>query len=100
MAYANRGAESPHNGGQYRPERQAYHKPHSSLGATGHWIKTAGILAPLVIGEFVKDAEQRWRYIRIASVATALISEGLWTNKIHHERKEAQERERECMERA
>ena len=99
MGYANRGTESPHNGGQYRPERRAYHKPHSSLGATGHWIKTAGILAPLVIGEFVKDAEQRWRYIRIASVATALISEGLWTNKVHNERKEAQERERDCLER-
>ncbi len=69
------------------------------MGAAGHWIKTAGILAPLVIGEFVKDAEQRWRYIRLASVATALISEGLWTNKIHNERKEAQERERECAER-
>ena len=81
-------------------DRQPYHKPHTSMGAAGHWIKTAGILAPLVIGEFVKDAEQRWRYIRIASVATALISEGLWTNKIHHERKEAQERERDCMERA
>jgi hypothetical protein len=23
------------------------------LGAAGHWIKTAGILAPLIIGEFV-----------------------------------------------
>jgi hypothetical protein len=78
----------------------AYHKPHTSLGATGHWIKTAGILAPLVIGEFVKDPDQRWRYIRIASVATALISEGLWTNKIHKERQHAQERERACLERA
>jgi hypothetical protein len=70
------------------------------MGATGHWVKTAGILAPLVIGEFVHDSERRWRYIRLASVATALVSEGLWTHKIHNERREAQERERECMERA
>jgi hypothetical protein len=68
---------------------QSFHKPHSSLGATGHWIKTAGILAPLVIGEFVKDHEQRWRYIRIASVATALVSEGLYTNRMHREREQA-----------
>jgi len=70
------------------------------MGATGHWVKTAGILAPLVIGEFVHDSEKRWRYIRLASVATALVSEGLWTHKIHNERREAQARERECMERA
>jgi hypothetical protein len=27
--------------------------------------KTAGILAPLVISEVVKDNEQRWRWIRL-----------------------------------
>jgi hypothetical protein len=58
-------------------QRQAYHKPHTSLGATGHWIREAGILAPLVISEFVKDAETKWRYVRIASIATALLSEGM-----------------------
>ena len=100
MAYANRGTGSTQNSGPPRPERQAFHKPRSSLGATGHWIRTAGILAPLVIGEFVKDSEQRWRYIRIASVATALISEGLWSHKVRKERQDAQERERDCLERA
>jgi hypothetical protein len=77
-------------------ERQSFHKPHTSMGATGHWIKTAGILAPLVIGEFVKDTEQRWRYIRLASVATALLSEGMWTAKVHREREAARERELMC----
>lgn len=72
-------------------ERQAFHRPHTSLGAAGHWIKTAGILAPLVIGELVKDAEKRWRYIRLASVATALVSEGLYTRRIQQERSEREE---------
>jgi hypothetical protein len=99
MAYPNKAFE-PQRKSSPHTSHQAYHKPHTSLGATGHWVKTAGILAPLVIGEFVADSEKRWRYIRIASVATALISEGLWTHKIHNERKEARERERECMERA
>ena len=83
-----------------QPLRQPYYKPHTSLGATGHWVKTAGILAPLVIGEFVKDPDQRWRFIRMASVATALVSEALWTHKIHKEREEAREHERDCYERA
>ena len=79
---------------QHRP-RQAFHHPHTSLGAAGHWVREAGILAPLVIGEFVKDADKRWRYIRMASVATALLSEALWTSRIHHERQEREaERER------
>ncbi len=41
-----------------------------------HWLKTAGILAPLVIHEFVKDPDKKWRYIRLASVATALCRRG------------------------
>ncbi len=39
--------------------RQAFHHPHTSFGAANHWIKTEGILVPLVIGEFVNDAEKR-----------------------------------------
>jgi hypothetical protein len=78
------------------PERQAFHRPHISLGATGHWVKTLGILSPLVIGELVKDPEKRWRYVRLASVGTALVSEAFWTHKIHKE-KEACEH---CSEQA
>jgi hypothetical protein len=71
--------------------RQPFHRPHTSLGATGHWVKTAGILAPLVIGELVKDADKRWRWIRLSSVATALVSEAMWTNKIRKERSECEQ---------
>jgi hypothetical protein len=46
-----------------------------------------------VIGEFVKDADKRWRYIRMASVATALVSEGLYTQRIQQERRHCEERE-------
>jgi hypothetical protein len=77
-------------------ERQAFRRPHTSLGATGHWLREAGILAPLVISEFVKDGEKRWRYIRIASLATALLSEGMWTAKVHKEREAAHQREAMC----
>jgi hypothetical protein len=77
------------------PYRQAFHHPRTALGAAGHWVREAGILAPLVIGELVKDADKRWRYIRMASVATALLSEALWTSRIHRERKEREERKEE-----
>ena len=72
--------------------RQPYHNPHTSIGASSHWIRTAGLLAPLLIGELVEDPNKRWRWIRIASVTTALLSEGMYTHKINEERKERAER--------
>lgn len=27
-------------------QRQAFHRPHTAMGAAGHWIKTLGILSP------------------------------------------------------
>ena len=79
-----------------RYARQPFHHPRTSLGATGHWIRMAGILSPLLIGEFVKDPDRRWRWIRIASVATAAVSEALWTHRIHKDREERQEQLERC----
>lgn len=72
--------------------RQSFHRAHTSVGAgsAGHWIKMAGILSPLIIGELIKDADKRWRWIRISSVATALLSEGLWAHRVN-QRREARE---------
>ena len=70
------------------PTGNASQRAHNSIGAgsAGHWIKMAGILSPLIIGELVKDSEKRWRWIRIASVSTALLSEGLYAHRIQRER--------------
>ena len=71
--------------------RQAFLRTHTSMGSAGHWIRTAGILAPLLIGEVIKDPDKRWRWIRIASVGTALVSEGLYTHRIQQERQRCEE---------
>jgi hypothetical protein len=63
-------------------------------GEIGHWVRTAGILAPLIIGEFVKDPDRKWRFIRITSVAAAILSEGLHSHKSYGDR----ERDREALE--
>jgi hypothetical protein len=73
--------------------RQSFHKSHTSLGATGHWVRTAGMLAPVVIGELIEDPMKRWRAIRLAAVATTLVSEAMWTHKIRKERQETRELE-------
>jgi hypothetical protein len=84
-------SQSPATGSADRPhDRQAFHRPRTTIGV-GHWLKTIGILSPLMIGEFVKDPEQRLRYTRIAVLATAALSEGLYTHRIARERQERDE---------
>ncbi len=80
----------PHPKWQHKEQhRRAQHKPSSATDEIGHWIRTGGILAPLLIGEFVKDPDRKWRFIRITSVAAAILSEGL------HSRHDCRSRERD-----
>jgi hypothetical protein len=65
--------------------RESFSNARVSMGA-GHWLRTAGILAPLVIGEIVKDPDKRWRLIRLSAVVIAGISEVTWANRIRRER--------------
>jgi hypothetical protein len=60
-------------------EKKAFHRSHTHL-------LTA--LAPLVIGELVKDSEKRWRWIRISSIVVALIgeAESSWQDKVRRDR--------------
>ena len=74
--------------------RRSHRRQHAGAGEIGHWVTTAGILAPLIIGEFVKDPDRRWRFARITSVTAAFLSEGLHARKSHRDR----EREREALE--
>jgi hypothetical protein len=75
-------------------DRQCFQRGQTSVGAgsAGHWIKMAGILSPLIIGELVKDADKRWRWIRIASVSTALLSEGMYAHRVQREREDRAQR--------
>ena len=50
----------------------------------------AGILSPLVIGELVKDADKRWRWIGISAVATVLISEGIYASRVRRQREQCE----------
>lgn len=90
MPYASR---SPARFSEPYPERQAFHRPNSSLGAAAHYVKEAGILAPFLVSEFVKDPGEQWRWIRLASLFTAFVSQGMYTARIHAERKARRERE-------
>jgi hypothetical protein len=77
--------------------RQEFRRAHTSVGAAGgypagHILRLGGLLAPLVVGEFVKDPDKRWRWIRICSLVAAGTSEILWA---HREQQRREEREAE-----
>jgi hypothetical protein len=65
--------------------KQPFTQSHVAMGQTKHvtrssghhWIHTLSLLAPLVIGELVKNPEKRWRYIRLASVGSASFGRGV-----------------------
>jgi len=54
----------------HRPPKQHAHPPHRH-GITH--LLTA--LTPLVIGELIHDNAKRWKWIRIGSLATAVVGE-------------------------
>ena len=88
---------SPDNDFAERGGRQQFHHSRTSMGAAGHWIHMAGLFAPIVIGEVIKDADKRWRYVRLASVGTALAYEALYTIREQKRRDELKaERDRCC----
>ena len=79
---------------QKEHQRRTQGRAQAVEGEIGHWVRTAGILAPLIIGELVKDPDRKWRFIRITSVAAAILSEGLHSHKAYRER----ERDRQALE--
>src|SRR5215472_10789646 len=93
-----RSQQNPSNEFEGTRPRQQFHHPKTSMGAAGHWIHMAGLFAPIVIGEVVQNAEKRWKYVRLASVGTALAYEALYTIREQNRRKELEEQRDRCCE--
>jgi hypothetical protein len=54
----------------------------------GSFLRVAGALAPLVIHEVVKDRETAWRWVRITSAVTAVLSGMAWRDRVRSERQD------------
>jgi hypothetical protein len=48
-------------------------------------------LSHRIIAEVVRDPEQRWRAMRLASVGAAIASEAVWTHRLVKERQKDEE---------
>jgi hypothetical protein len=84
--------------------RQAFHRPHTFMGSTayksagGHWLTMAGIVLPMVVGEFIPDPTKKWRAVRLVTVGVILLKELFWSKKIGREREESHENAVRCAE--
>lgn len=76
-----------HSAGQHRRNGEPVYQPHSALGFVGRAVKAAGLLAPSIVGGFIKDAEQYWHKTRIPSLAIAPIWQRFCTRAVHQQRR-------------
>ena len=76
-----------HSPNKATAKRHCFHRSHTHLLAA---------LTPLVIGEFVKDPEKRWRWIRIGSIVAALVGEAemSWRERVKKEGQDTQDMKR------
>jgi hypothetical protein len=71
--------------------RQAFHHPRTSLGSAGHWFNVAGLIAPLIIGEFITDPSAKFRAIKLSAIVTAAASEIFWRDHVRRRRRAEQQ---------
>jgi len=108
MAYHHAGAWVERTAQQDYPpaddiERHArakgFRNAHTSLGVAGHLVHMGAMLFPVLAAELITDAAKYRKAVRIGSVATTVLYEGLYTMREakRHERQE--ERLAHCRER-
>lgn len=77
------------------PDRQCFRQVDDpKMGAVyssyplAHLARMGGLLAPLVIGELIKDPDKKWRWIRIASLVSAGVTELMWAQREQQRREQ------------
>ena len=69
--------------------RRVAHHHHHAPSPVAHYTRTLGALIPLVITELIpEDHVKQIRFIRIASVALAVLNEGSYAYRVNQERRE------------
>jgi hypothetical protein len=75
-------APQPHHDTDDRRDDHYSRQHHRAPSAIGHWTRTIGALVPLVITEVVPNPAKQIRFIRIASVALAVLNEGRYAYQV------------------
>jgi hypothetical protein len=79
--------------------RQAFQRPHTSLGSlglAGHWVGLIGGLLPLALSELIAEPAKYRKAVRFASIGTTVAYEVLYTVHELNRRKEQEAKLAEC----
>ena len=77
--------------------RQAFHHPHTTLGVAGHLVHMGAMLFPVLAAELITDAAKYKKSVRIGSIATTVLYEGLYTMREHKRRQEQEAKLDACQ---
>jgi len=75
---------------------QGFKNAHTSLGVAGHLIHIGAMLFPVLAAELITDAQKYRKAVRIGSVATTALYEGLYTMREAQRRHRLDEKLLEC----
>lgn len=76
-----------------------FNNPHTSLGVAGHLVHMGAMLFPVLAAELIPNAETYRKAVRIASVATTVLYEGLYTMREARRRDRQDAKLAECRNR-
>jgi hypothetical protein len=75
---------------------QGFKNPHTSLGVAGHLVHMGAMLFPVLAAELINDAAKYRKAVRIGSVLTTVLYEGLYTARETRRRHRQEEKLAEC----
>jgi len=81
---------------EHHARKQGFHNAHTSLGAAGHLVHMGAMLFPVLAAELISDAAKYRKAVRIGSVVTTVLYEGLYTLREARRRDRQDEKLAEC----
>jgi hypothetical protein len=81
---------------EHHAHAQGYKNANTSLGVSGHLVHMGAMLFPVLAAELITDAQKYRKTVRIGSVLTTVLYEGLYTMREAQRRRRQEENLAEC----
>lgn len=83
---------------EHHARSQGFTNAHTSLGVAGHLVHMGAMLFPVLAAELITDAAKYKKAVRIGSIATTVLYEGLYTMREARRRDKQDAKLAECRE--
>ena len=81
---------------EHHAHAQGFKNAHTSLGVAGHLVHMGAMLFPVLAAELITDAQKYRKAVRIGSIATTVLYEGLYTMREAQRRHRLDEKFADC----